>query len=179
MSVEVPPHVEEILGPYPELIEQWKALIGRPCMQEWHWQGAVKEYLDPVFLRRVALEHRRLIEGDIEKPAPELAAAIEAALQLHAGMRKEREENLNDPWWRAMFHDSHVLSDQYDPEYLRRFARTCIAHDDPFSPESIRVREWLGDLQAGATYQVTKIATGEVVNTFTAEGNRQGAARRN
>jgi hypothetical protein len=25
MPVEVPPHVQEILGPYPKLIEQWKA----------------------------------------------------------------------------------------------------------------------------------------------------------
>jgi hypothetical protein len=179
MSVEVPQHVEEILGPYSELMEQWKAQMTLPCMQEWHWSGTLKRYLDPEYLRQVVFEHRRLIEGNIERPGPELAAAIEAALQLHTGMRKQREEDLNDPWWRAMFHDSHIIADYYDPEYLRQHARMCIAHDDAFSPESIRVREFLEDLQAGGTYQVTKIATGEVVNTFTTEGSRQGAAGQN
>jgi hypothetical protein len=179
MSVEVPSHVEEILGPYPQLLDQWKAQMALPCMQEWHWSGTLKRYLDPVYLRRVALEHRRLIEGNIERLEPELAVAIEAALQLHAGMRKQREEHLSDPWWRAMFHDSHILTDYYDPEHLRRFARFCIAHDDPFSPESIRAREWLEDLQSGGTYEVTNIATGEVVNTFTTEATRQASARRN
>jgi hypothetical protein len=71
------------------------------------------------------------------------------------------------------------IAEYYDPEFLRQLARACIAHDDPFSPESIRSRQWLEDLQAGATYQVTKIATGEVVNTFATEGSRQGAAPRN
>jgi hypothetical protein len=32
MTVEVPPHVQEILGPYPELVEQWKAKMARPCI---------------------------------------------------------------------------------------------------------------------------------------------------
>jgi hypothetical protein len=68
MSVEVPPHVEEIFGAYPELVEQWKAEMGKPCMQEWNYEGSVKRILDPMYLRRVAFEHRRLIEGNIERP---------------------------------------------------------------------------------------------------------------
>jgi hypothetical protein len=51
MSGEVPPHVEEILGPYPELLESWKAKMARPCMQESGWSGTVKMYLEPVFAR--------------------------------------------------------------------------------------------------------------------------------
>jgi hypothetical protein len=179
MPIEVPPHVEEILGSYPELLDQWKAQIALPCMQGPGWSGTLKRYLDPVYLRRVASEHRRLVEGNIERPGVELSTAIEAALQLHAGMRQQRAEHLSDPWWRADSYEWNGITEYHDPEYLRRFAHACIAHDDPFSPESIRVRELLEDLQAGGTYQVTKIASAEVVNTFTTEGSRQGAARRN
>jgi hypothetical protein len=71
MTVEVPPHVQDILGSYPELVEQWKAKMARPCMQEPGWEGTVKMYLDPIHLRRVVFEHRRLITGDIERPGPE------------------------------------------------------------------------------------------------------------
>src|SRR5215217_2216577 len=90
MPVEVPPHVQKILGPYPELIEQWKAQMALRCMQEPGWSGTLKRYLDSVYLRRVASEHCRLIEGNIERPGPEFAAAIEAALQLHTGMARQR-----------------------------------------------------------------------------------------
>src|SRR4051812_13873054 len=100
MAVEVPPHVEEILGLYPELIEQWQGEMAKPCMQEWNYEGTVKRYRDPVYLRKVVFEHRRLIEGNIERPGPEIAAAIEAALQLHEGMRQQRTQYLSDPWWR-------------------------------------------------------------------------------
>jgi hypothetical protein len=148
-------------------------------MQDPGWSGTVKRYLDPIFLRRVAFEHRRLIEGNIERPGPELAAAIEAALQLHEGMRRDRAANLSDPWWRALSYNWNGITEYHDPDYLRRLGEACIAHDDPFSPESIRVREWLEDLQAGGTYQVTEMATGKVVNTLRAEGSRQGAAPRN
>jgi len=179
MPVEVPPHVQKILGPYPELIEQWKAQMALRCMQEPGWSGTLKRYLDSVYLRRVASEHCRLIEGNIERPGPELAAAIEAALQLHTGMARQRIEHLSDPWWRADSYEWNGIAEYHDPEFLRRLAHRCIAGDDPFSPESIHARELLEDLQSGGTYQVTNIATGEVVNTFATEGTRQASARRN
>jgi hypothetical protein len=179
MSVEVPPHVEEILGPYPELTEQWKAEMGKPCMQEWNYEGSVKRMLDPVYLRRVAFEHRQLVEGNIERPEPQLAAAIEAALRLHAGVRKQREEDLNDPWWRAMFYDSNCIANYYDPKWLREFAEECIARETPFSPQWLELRRALGEFEAGGTFEVSEIATGEVVNTFTVDGSRHGAAPRN
>jgi hypothetical protein len=179
MSLEVPQHVEEILGAYPELVEQWKAQMARACMQEPGWSGTVKRYLDRVYLRRVAFEHRRMVEGNIERPGPELAAAIEAALQLYPRMRQLRSEDLSDPWWRALSYDWNGIAEYHDPEFLRRLAHEFIARDDPFSPESVRTRLLLEDLQAGGTYQMSKIVTGEVVNTFTVEGSRQGAAHRN
>jgi hypothetical protein len=148
-------------------------------MQELGDEGTVKRYLDPIYLRRVVFEHCRLIEGNIERPGPELAAAIEAALQLHAGMRKQREENLSDPWWRAMFHDSDCITNYYDPEWLREFAELWIERETPFSPEWLRVRRLLAEFEAGGTFQVSEIATGEVVNTFTVEGSWHGAAPRN
>ena len=122
VPVEVPPHVEEILGPYPELLEQWKAQMALPCMQEPGWSGTLKRYLDPVYMRGVAFEHGRLIEGNIERPEPELSTAIEAALQLHAGMRQKRAEHLSDPWWRAMSYDWNGIAEYHDPDYLNRFA---------------------------------------------------------
>jgi hypothetical protein len=61
MTVEVPPHVQEILGPHPELVEQWKAQMARPEMREPGWEGTVEMYLDPRYLRKVAFEHRRLM----------------------------------------------------------------------------------------------------------------------
>jgi hypothetical protein len=70
MPAEVPPHVQKILGLYPKLIEQWKAHMALPCMQEPGWSGTLKRYLDSVYLRRVASEHCRLIEGDIERSPP-------------------------------------------------------------------------------------------------------------
>jgi hypothetical protein len=121
VPVEVPPHVEEILGPYPELLEQWKAQMALPCMQEPGWSGTLKRYLDPVYMRGVAFEHGRLIEGNIERPEPELSTAIEAALQLHAGMRQKRAEHLSDPWWRAMSYDWNGIAEYHDPDYLNRF----------------------------------------------------------
>jgi hypothetical protein len=148
-------------------------------MQEPGWSGTLKRYLNPVYLRRVAFEHRRLIEGNIERPGPELAAAIGAALQLHDGMRRQRAEHLGDPWWRALSYDWNGIAEYHDPECLRRLAKACIAHDDPFSPESINVRRLLEGFEAGGTFEVTEIATGKVVNTFTAEGSRHGAAQRN
>jgi hypothetical protein len=90
-------------------------------MQEWNYEGSVKRMLDPVYLRRVAFEHRQLVEGNIERPEPQLAAAIKAALQLHAGVRKQREEDLSASW-PAMFYDSNCTANYYDPEWLRGFA---------------------------------------------------------
>jgi hypothetical protein len=113
MSVEIPPHVEEILRPYLELLQSWKAKMARPRMHDPGWSGTVKMCLDPAFLRKAALEHRRLITGDIERPGPDLAAAIEAALQLHPRMRRERTEDLSDPWWRAMSYEWNGIAEYH------------------------------------------------------------------
>ena len=59
-------------------------------------------------LRKAALEHRRLIT-----PGPDLAAAIEAALQLHPRMRRERTEDLSDPWWRAMSYEWNGIAEYH------------------------------------------------------------------
>jgi hypothetical protein len=75
--------------------------MARPEMQKPGWEGG-RDVSRPLYLRRVAFEHRRLITGDVERPGPELAAAIEAALQLHGRMRREREAALSDPWWEAL-----------------------------------------------------------------------------
>jgi hypothetical protein len=179
MTVEVPPHVHDILGSYPELVEQWKAKMARPEMQEPGWEGTVKRYLDPLYLRRVAFEHRRLITGNIEQPGPELAAAIEAALQLHDRMRREREAALSDPWWRAMSYDYNGIAQFHDPELLRRRGECYRELDDPFSKASIRLRRFTEEFSAGGTFEVTENATGEVVNTMRIEGSRPGAAPRN
>jgi hypothetical protein len=179
MSIEVPSHVQEILGPYPELVEQWKAEMARPEMQQPGWEGTVEMYLDPLYLRRVAFEHRRLITGDIERPGPELAAAIEAALQLHDRMRREREAALSDPWWRAMSCDYNGIAQFHDPELLRRRGECYRKLDDPLSKESIRLRRFVEEFSGGGTFEVTDDATGEEVNTITIEGTRPGAAPRN
>lgn|SRR5512133_493973 len=178
MSVEVPPHVEEILGSYPELLESWKAKMARPCMQEPGWSGTVEMYLDPRFLRKAAFEHRRLVEGDIERPGPELAAAIEAALQLHPRLRQERTEDLSDPWWRAMADDWNGVAEYYDPEFLPRRGETYRKLDDPFSEESIRQRRFFEEFAGGGTFELTEIATGET-STVNVEGSREGGAHGN
>lgn len=84
-------------------------------------------------LRKAALEHRRLITGDIERPGPDLAAAIEAALQLHPRMRRERTEDLSDPWWRAMSYEWNGIAEYHARNSYASVARRTESSDDPFS----------------------------------------------
>jgi hypothetical protein len=101
------------------------------------------------YLRRVVAENRRLLEGDIEQPGPELAAAIEAALDLWPPLREERARQLADPWWRALSYDWDGIAKYHNPVFLRGRAESYKRHADPFSPESINARLFLEALTSG------------------------------
>jgi hypothetical protein len=63
---------------------------------------------------------------------------------------------------RAVFYDSHIIADYYDPSTcaglpVRALRTTTPSRLSPFAYVSSSE-----ELQAGGTYQVTKIATGEV-----------------
>jgi hypothetical protein len=107
--------------------------MARPCMHDPGWSGTVKMCLDPAFLRKAALEHRRLITGDIERPGPDLAAAIEGRTWFASPHAARTHRGAQRPVVAC-----HVIRVERHcrvsrPEFLRRRGEAYRELDDPFS----------------------------------------------
>jgi hypothetical protein len=162
-----PSIAEEILSPYPELWQQWKANVYRPDVLKHLGSGGLKRYHSPVFLRELVRQHRWLTDGPGDQPDPALEARCEAIAATWPGYAERRRQDLNDPWWRAAPFGSRRIAEEYDPEHLERMIAGWRESADPYSEKSIKWREMKAMLRAGATLSLVDSETGEELSRTT------------
>jgi hypothetical protein len=158
-----PTVAEQILGEYPELLEQWRETV-RQCRadlpaREYELKRAHLAY----YLQLVVRQHRWLTEGPGDCPDPKLAQRCEEVVADYPPVRDERAAMLVDPWWRASASTDGgwLLAELYDPDYLERYVRARREGADPFSKSNIEYQEFSDALKTASEVTVTDLRTGE------------------
>jgi hypothetical protein len=82
---------EEILGPYPGLLQHWQATVFARDAVKKLGSGGVKRYYSPAYLHAVVRQHWWLTKGPGECPDPALAARCEAIASTYPGLPSDAD----------------------------------------------------------------------------------------